>query len=49
MGFGTAAGATTAAYFGKGVGKVSNFNWLCQIHYHCYDYLNARRNILWLS
>jgi len=30
MGFGTAAGATTAAYFGKGVGKVSNFNWLCK-------------------
>jgi len=24
MGFGTAAGATRAAYFGKGVGKVSN-------------------------
>lgn len=26
MGFGTAAGATRTAYFGKGVGKVSNIN-----------------------
>ena len=26
MGFGTAAGATRAAYFGKGVGKVNNIN-----------------------
>ena len=26
MGFGTAAGVTRAAYFGKGVGKVNNIN-----------------------
>lgn len=45
LGFGTAAGATKAAYFGKGVGRVSNINWLGRSHYHWYDYLNGKREV----